>query len=57
MTVRVVECVRCGESSIFDSWPYDGDASDALDQLIRSEEWTFQGGDEYCPDCSGGDDD
>lgn len=51
MSVRIVECNRCGESAIFDSWPYDDDSSeDALDQLIRSEEWYFDGLDEFCPD-------
>jgi len=53
MTMRVVECARCGEAQRFDAWPYDGEDSDEyLDQAIRAEEWTDRDGDFYCPDCS-----
>jgi hypothetical protein len=49
--VRVVECQKCGECQRFDTWP-DDDSDDILDQLIRAEEWTFNGLDELCPECS-----
>lgn len=56
MTIRILECRNCGEAERFDTWP-GADDDDVLDQLIRSESWTFKAGDEYCPTCSGGEDD
>lgn len=50
MSMRVVECSKCGEAERFDTWPDDGD--DALDQLIRAEEWTFRDDRDFCPGCS-----
>lgn len=57
MTIRVMTCDRCGEADRFDTYPYeDGpDGDDLLDQMIRSEEWTYTADEELCPDCSGGD--
>ena len=56
MTIRILECVKCGEADRFDTWP-GADDDDVLDQLIRSESWTFDGADEICPGCSEVDDD
>lgn len=59
MTIRVATCEKCGESSRFDTWPYDGgdeaDSDELLEQMFLAEEWTYTADEELCPGCSGGD--
>lgn len=56
--MRTLECVKCGEQAVYDSWPDEGAGSEeVLDALIRQDLWTFDGLDDVCPTCSGGGDD